>query len=638
MGTEREKIQMRKKNLWKTCLAVGLAVMTLSEPVYAANWVHNNTGWWWHEVNGSYPANQWKKINGTWYWFDGNGYMATGWRNINGKWYWFDASGAMTTGWRNINGTWYYLESSGAMASNKWIGNYYVESSGAMATSKWIGNYYVNETGVWTQTKRPAQWVVSGNRWWYRHSDGSYTKNGWETINGKDYLFDPAGWMLTGWQSVNGTWYYLESSGAKVANKWVGNYYVQADGTMATNKWVGDYYVNSSGLWVETKGQHHWNDGVVTTVPTCNITGVKTYTCTICGDTKIETLSIIDHNWSQFTWDKIKNGYGCNYCYNDVTDYENPYECHGGWHTHTFYQFPSYYICTTCNKMLHKHEWRYVKPVFKEGSDEISHKGYWKCWQCGNQSSDGIHMDAILVSEENHEYGSNDHWTTPYNFEKGNYEWIIEDTYWEPADDELNLQSIRLNKTIYSMSVGDSYQNSVTFSPANPIEGKNVTWESSDPSIVTVDDNGVFTALKNGEATISAKSSQCTDTCFIRVTNTNVGKVSSATLYINGQSDPVNAIRLPKGSYDMNVQTNPEQAVYTVEYKTEEQDNAGWISNITGYGVCGYISEESWGKGINYTDSSTTIDFLRNGSVILKAIITDVNGNEIELSQKVIVN
>ena len=284
---------MKKRKLLKTGLAVTLAVMTLEQPVSAANWVHNNTGWWWREDNGSYPANQWKAINGTWYWFDSNGYMATGWRKINGtwywmdasgamatgwrniggKWYWMDASGAMATGWRNINGTWYYLESSGAMASNKWIGNYYVEASGAMATNKWIGNYYVNGSGLWTQTRTTGQWISSGNRWWYRHSDGTYTRNGWETIAGTDYLFDGSGWMLTGWQSVNGTWYYMNSSGGKV-----------------TNQWVGNYYVDGSGAWVETKGQHHWNNGVETIAATCNKAGSKTYTCTVCGEKKTESI------------------------------------------------------------------------------------------------------------------------------------------------------------------------------------------------------------------------------------------------------------------------------------------------------------------------------------------------------------
>ena len=43
------------------------------------------------------------------------------------------------------------------------------------------------------------QWIRDGNRWWYRHADGSYTTNGWEVINGAWYYFDGAGWMVTGW-------------------------------------------------------------------------------------------------------------------------------------------------------------------------------------------------------------------------------------------------------------------------------------------------------------------------------------------------------------------------------------------------------------------------------------------------------
>lgn len=570
---------MRKKNLWKICLAVGLVVITLSHPVYAANWVCNNIGWWYYEDNGSYPVNQWKKINGHWYWFDNDGYMVTGWKQISGIWYYFDLSGAMAT--------------------DTWIGNYYVESSGAMAISKWIGNYYVNENGLWIKTSYPDQWIASGNRWWYRHADGSYTTNGWEKINGKEYFFDSDGWMLTGWQFINSKWYYLEKSGAKATSKWIGNYYVEENGVMATDKWIDGYYVNAFGLWVKTEEQH---------------------------------------NWSQFTWERIKNGYACNYCCNDITEYEDLYGCHGGWHTHTFYQFPSYYICNTCNKLLHKHNWYYIKPEFKDGSNEITSKGYWKCWQCGNLSSDGVNTDTLLVSEAGYEYSSKDHWTTPYNFKKDNYEWIVEDGYWEPADDRLNLQYIRLQKTMYSMSIGDSYQNNVIFTPENPIEGKYVSWESSDPSVVSVDDKGIFTALQNGEAVITATSSYHTARCFVRVTNTNVGKVSSAILYINGQSNLTDVIRLKPGRYIMNVQTNPEQAVYEVRYKNEEQSTAEWISNITGAISCGSISTYGWEKGVDYTDSSTTIEFFRRGSVILKAIITDVNGNKIELSQKVIID
>ena len=139
-----------------------------------------------------------------------------------------------------------------------------------------------------------AQWIQSGSRWWYRHADGSYTRNGWERVGGKWYLFDGAGWMRTGWASVGGSWYYLDPSGAMAegwrkvggawywlrpgsgamatgwyqaggswywsatsgameANRWVGNYYLTGSGAMATNTWVGRYWVDGSGRWTRTR-------------------------------------------------------------------------------------------------------------------------------------------------------------------------------------------------------------------------------------------------------------------------------------------------------------------------------------------------------------------------------------------------
>ena len=41
---------------------------------------------------------------------------------------------------------------------------------------------------------------------------------------------------------------------------------------------------------VKDKAEHSWDEGVVTTVATCAVDGVKTYTCTVCGHTKAENL------------------------------------------------------------------------------------------------------------------------------------------------------------------------------------------------------------------------------------------------------------------------------------------------------------------------------------------------------------
>ena len=87
----------------------------------------------------------------------------------------------------------------------------------------------------------------------------------------------------------------------------------------------------------------------------------------------------------------------------------------------------------------------------------------------------------------------------------------------------------------------------------------------------------------------------------------------------------------------MSVQTNPEQAVYEVYYQTEEDSSKGLIANITGSICKGNISIYSWANGVRYTDPSSSIDFLRKGSVLLKATITDVNGDRIELEQQIIV-
>ena len=41
--------------------------------------------------------------------------------------------------------------------------------------------------------------------------------------------------------------------------------------------------------------EHEWNDGEITTVPTCTETGVKTFTCETCGETRTEEIKATGH-------------------------------------------------------------------------------------------------------------------------------------------------------------------------------------------------------------------------------------------------------------------------------------------------------------------------------------------------------
>ena len=65
---------------------------------------------------------------------------------------------------------------------------------------------------------------------------------------------------------------------------------------------VGSYYYDTSSWSSDTKynvldshsipktNNHTWNNGIVTTEPSCNTVGIKTYTCSLCGATKTEEI------------------------------------------------------------------------------------------------------------------------------------------------------------------------------------------------------------------------------------------------------------------------------------------------------------------------------------------------------------
>ena len=104
-----------------------------------------------------------------------------------------------------------------------------------------------------TYSTSSGSWIKSGSRWWYKHSDGSYTTNGWEKIGDTWYYFDSEGWMKTGWIKEYGNWYYLDDSGAmKTGWCWVSGswYYLNTSGVMQTGlQTIGgnEYYLNTSG-------------------------------------------------------------------------------------------------------------------------------------------------------------------------------------------------------------------------------------------------------------------------------------------------------------------------------------------------------------------------------------------------------
>ena len=79
---------------------------------------------------------------------------------------------------------------------------------------------------------------------------------------------------------------------------------------------------------VETE-PHTWDEGTVTTAATCTETGVRTYTCTVCGGAKTETIDPMGHTSPD------ENG-NCARCQTHLKDIVDPNACpycgqtHGG--------------------------------------------------------------------------------------------------------------------------------------------------------------------------------------------------------------------------------------------------------------------------------------------------------------------
>lgn len=75
-----------------------------------------------------------------------------------------------------------------------------------------------------------GKWIQDSTGWWYKHTDGSYTKCDWEQIDGKWYYFDYKGYMCTGWIHVKGKEYLLYSDGSMAHDCELYGYRFDSDG------------------------------------------------------------------------------------------------------------------------------------------------------------------------------------------------------------------------------------------------------------------------------------------------------------------------------------------------------------------------------------------------------------------------
>lgn len=82
----------------------------------------------------------------------------------------------------------------------------------------------------------------------------------------------------------------------------------------------------------------------------------------------------------------------------------------------------------------------------------------------------------------------------------------------KPAEENVE---IKLSETEIELTEGETYRLTVTVTPADA-QDKKIEWRVSDPLVATVED-GVITAVKAGETTVTASTNEKTASCKVTV-------------------------------------------------------------------------------------------------------------------------
>ncbi len=130
------------------------------------------------------------------------------------------------------------------------------------------------------------------------------------------------------------------------------------------------------------------------------------------------------------------------------------------------------------------------------------------------------------------------------------------------------VSGITLNKNRLDMIIGETETLTATITPADADPKEPITWTTSDETIATVD-GGKVTAVKEGEATVTASSDGKSATCIVKVDYIHVSEISlditEKALYA-GETLKLTATVSPENSTYRTVEwTSSDKSVATVD-------------------------------------------------------------------------
>ena len=268
-----------------------------------------------------------------------------------------------------------------------------------------------------------------------------------------------------------------------------------------------------SGQAIVKTEDHSWNQGEITKEPTCKEEGEKTFTCTICGNTKTEKVSTTDHQ------------------HMEIRNQKNPTCKEAGYSGDTY--------CADCGvkissgKTIAKtknHNWDGGVITTEPTCTERGEKTF-TCTICGN-------TNTKKVNATGHSYGAYKVVKEPTNKRKGLksktcsvcgkivYE-AIPKTNFSPTDSsetnpdqnpqtsQKTTRKIKLNRRKLTLKKGKSFRLKVTLTPADSQD--KITYKTSNKKIATVSKTGKIKAKKKGKVKITVISGKKKAVCTVKV-------------------------------------------------------------------------------------------------------------------------
>ena len=268
-----------------------------------------------------------------------------------------------------------------------------------------------------------------------------------------------------------------------------------------------------SGQTIAKTENHSWDAGKVTTKATCTEEGEKTFTCSICGNTKTEKVSTTDHQ------------------HMEIRNQKNPTCKEAGYSGDTY--------CADCGvkissgKTIAKtknHNWDGGVITTEPTCTERGEKTF-TCTICGN-------TNTKKVNATGHSYGAYKVVKEPTNKRKGLksktcsvcgkivYE-AIPKTNFSPTDSsetnpdqnpqtsQKTTRKIKLNRRKLTLKKGKSFRLKVTLTPADSQD--KITYKTSNKKIATVSKTGKIKAKKKGKVKITVISGKKKAVCTVKV-------------------------------------------------------------------------------------------------------------------------